>query len=37
MPNDPDDLGGILYVPEDIKATHEPAWEATFERIRAGD
>ena len=37
MPTDPDDLDGILYVPEDIKAAHEPAWEATFERLRAGD
>lgn len=33
MPTDPDDRGGILYVPEDIKAAHEPAWEATFESL----
>lgn len=33
MPADPDDLDGVLHVPEHIKATHEPAWEATFESI----
>jgi len=33
MPDDPDDLDGILHVPEDVKATHEPAWEATFESL----
>jgi len=33
MPVDPDDLGGVLYVPEHIKAMHEPEWEATFEAI----
>jgi putative spermidine/putrescine transport system substrate-binding protein len=36
MPRDPDDRDGILYVPEDIKATHEPRWEATFEAILTG-
>jgi putative spermidine/putrescine transport system substrate-binding protein len=35
MPGDPDDLTGVLYVPEDVKATHEPAWEATFESLCA--
>jgi putative spermidine/putrescine transport system substrate-binding protein len=33
MPIDPDDRDGILYVPEHIKATHEPAWEATFRSV----
>lgn len=33
MPRDPNDLDGVLYVPEDVKATHEPAWEATFESL----
>jgi putative spermidine/putrescine transport system substrate-binding protein len=32
MPTDPDDLTTPLYVPEHIKAAHEPAWESTFER-----
>lgn len=33
MPDDPDDLDGVLHVPEDVKATHEPAWEASFESL----
>jgi putative spermidine/putrescine transport system substrate-binding protein len=33
MPGDADDLDGILYVPEHIKASHEPTWEATFEQL----
>jgi putative spermidine/putrescine transport system substrate-binding protein len=33
MPDDPDELDGVLYVPEDVKAAHEPAWEATFESL----
>jgi putative spermidine/putrescine transport system substrate-binding protein len=33
MPRDPDDHGAILYVPEDVKASHEPAWEAQFESL----
>ena len=33
MPDDPDQLDATLYVPEDVKATHEPAWEATFESL----
>jgi putative spermidine/putrescine transport system substrate-binding protein len=33
MPRDADVLDGILYVPEHIKATHEPEWEATFETL----
>ena len=33
MPRDPDDLDAVLHVPEDVKATHEPAWEASFEAI----
>jgi putative spermidine/putrescine transport system substrate-binding protein len=36
MPRDAEDLHGILHVAEDVKAIHEPAWEATFERLRAG-
>jgi putative spermidine/putrescine transport system substrate-binding protein len=37
MPGDPDAQGGrVLYVPEDVKASHEPAWEATFESLVAG-
>ncbi|TMQ03448.1 MAG: extracellular solute-binding protein [Deltaproteobacteria bacterium] len=35
LPRDPDDLTGILHIPEDIKATHEPEWEATFDRLCA--
>jgi putative spermidine/putrescine transport system substrate-binding protein len=34
MPSDPDDISRVLYVPEDIKASYEPAWEATFEALR---
>src|SRR5262249_55655454 len=30
---DPDDLDAVLHVPEDVKATHEPGWEATFEAL----
>ena len=33
MPTDPDDRAGILYVPEHVKATHEPDWEATFRSL----
>jgi putative spermidine/putrescine transport system substrate-binding protein len=33
MPDDPDDLDRVLYVPEHVKATYEPAWEATFESL----
>jgi len=33
MPDDPDQLDGVLHVHEDVKATHEPAWEAMFEAI----
>lgn len=33
LPVDPDDLDGVLYVPEQVKATHEPEWEATFESL----
>jgi putative spermidine/putrescine transport system substrate-binding protein len=33
MPDDPDNLDGVLHVPEDVKATHEPEWEATFESL----
>lgn len=33
MPSDPDDLASVLYVPEDVKAMYEPAWEATFEAL----
>jgi putative spermidine/putrescine transport system substrate-binding protein len=33
MPRDPDDLETTLYVPEPIKAAHEPEWETTFERL----
>ncbi len=33
MPDDPDELDAVLHVPEDVKATHEPAWEATFESL----
>jgi putative spermidine/putrescine transport system substrate-binding protein len=33
MPGDPDDLDGVLYVPEQVKATYEPEWEATFESL----
>ena len=33
MPRAPDDLGAILHVPEQVKAIHEPAWEARFEAI----
>jgi putative spermidine/putrescine transport system substrate-binding protein len=33
MPSDPDDLTGVLHVPESIKASHELAWEATFESL----
>jgi putative spermidine/putrescine transport system substrate-binding protein len=33
LPDDPDDLAAVLYVPEDLKATHEPDWEATFEAL----
>jgi len=33
MPSDPDDLDAVLHVAEDVKATHEPAWEATFESL----
>ena len=35
MPRDPDDLGAVLYVPEHVKAAHEPAWEASFEALCA--
>lgn len=37
MPRDPDDLDGVLHVPEEVKATHEPEWEATFESLCAHD
>lgn len=33
MPRDADTLDGVLYVPEHIKAIHEPQWEATFEAL----
>jgi putative spermidine/putrescine transport system substrate-binding protein len=33
MPRDPDDLGGVLYIPEHVKAAHEPEWEARFESL----
>jgi putative spermidine/putrescine transport system substrate-binding protein len=36
MPRDPDDLDAALHVPEAIKAAHEPAWEAIFERACPG-
>jgi putative spermidine/putrescine transport system substrate-binding protein len=36
MPSDPDAQDGVLYVPEDVKASHEPSWEATFESLVAG-
>jgi putative spermidine/putrescine transport system substrate-binding protein len=36
MPRDADARDGILYVPEDIKASHEPAWEAAFEQLCSG-
>jgi len=35
MPDDPDQLDAVLHVPEDVKATHEPAWEAMFESLCA--
>jgi putative spermidine/putrescine transport system substrate-binding protein len=35
MPRDPDNLDGVLHVPEQVKATHEPAWEAQFESLCA--
>jgi len=35
VPSDPDDLDGVLYVPEPVKASHEPAWEARFEALCA--
>jgi putative spermidine/putrescine transport system substrate-binding protein len=35
MPGDPDALDRVLYVPEDVKATYEPAWEAMFESLAA--
>jgi putative spermidine/putrescine transport system substrate-binding protein len=35
MPEDPDDLDAVLHVREEIKAAHEPGWEATFESICA--
>lgn len=33
MPVDPDDLDAVLYVPEQVKATYEPEWEAIFESL----
>lgn len=33
MPDDPDQLDRVLHVAEDVKATHEPAWEAAFEAL----
>lgn len=33
MPRDADTRDGMLYVPEHVKATHEPAWETTFEAL----
>lgn len=36
MPDDPDRVDQVLHVPEDVKATHEPQWEATFESICDG-
>jgi putative spermidine/putrescine transport system substrate-binding protein len=33
MPRDADDLDGVLYIPEHIKAIHEPQWEATFAQL----
>ncbi len=33
MPRDPDEIGDVLYVPEQVKAEHELAWEATFESL----
>lgn len=33
MPRDPDDLDGILYIPEHVKAAHELEWEARFESL----
>jgi putative spermidine/putrescine transport system substrate-binding protein len=33
LPDDPDNLDDVLHVPEHVKATHEPEWEATFESL----
>ncbi|MBC7977078.1 MAG: extracellular solute-binding protein [Myxococcales bacterium] len=33
MPTHADQLDAVLHVTEDVKATHEPAWEATFESL----
>jgi putative spermidine/putrescine transport system substrate-binding protein len=35
LPTDPDAVDGVLYVPEDVKARHEPVWEARFEALAA--
>ena len=35
MPDNPDSRDRVLYVPEDVKAIHEPAWEAAFESLVA--
>jgi len=35
MPDDPDAQDRVLYVPEDVKASHEQAWEAMFESLVA--
>lgn len=33
LPDHADDLRGILYIPESVKARHQHAWEARFTRI----